>query len=113
MDHAADGFQSAPVVERTQNEMPCFRRSERRCYGFPVPHFPYGNDIGVFPKRFADAFGKTYRVTADFSLADKGFPRGKDILHRIFQSHDVTRFFLTDLFQHSCHGSAFPASCRA
>ena len=113
MDHAADGLQSAPVVERSQNEMPCFCRGKRRRYGFPVPHFPYGNDIGILAERFADAFGKTYRVTTDFPLADKGFPRGKDILHRIFQGHDVTRFFLADSFQYSCHGGAFPASCGA
>lgn len=34
MHHAADGFQSAPVVERSQNEMPCFCRGKRRRYGF-------------------------------------------------------------------------------
>ena len=79
-----------------ENQMPRFRRDQRRSDGFQIAHLADHDDIGVLPERGFKRVGERMAVQTYLALFDDAELAGIHEFHRVFNGDDVRSPFVVD-----------------
>ena len=89
VDDAVNGLGRTRRVQRAENQVPGFRRRDRRVDGFQVAHFAHQNDVRVLAQHAPQRFGKVRHVHPDLPLRDNGFLVGVVIFDGVLDGDNV------------------------
>ena len=100
IEDAADAAGSAGGMDRAIDQMPGFRRMDRRLECFHVAQLADEDNVGILANGMLHANLEVLDVGADLTLVDQALVLGKHEFDRIFEREDVLAVVLIDVVEH-------------